>query len=81
MARRRKRHRGKKKPKVNKLKRLTERLADYTPIQPAERITLESGPKDITGRLIDLIAPIGKGQRVLVTSPPKAGKTTILQTI
>ncbi|TDP75435.1 transcription termination factor Rho [Bradymonas sediminis] len=81
MARRRKRRRGSKQPKVNKLKRLTERLADYTPIQPAERIKLETGPKDITGRLIDLIAPIGKGQRVLVTSPPKAGKTTILQTI
>jgi len=81
MARRKKRRRGPKQPQVNKLKLLTERLADYTPIQPAERIKLETDAKEMTGRLIDLIAPIGRGQRVLVTSPPKAGKTTVLQTI
>lgn len=81
MARRGKRRRGKRQSNEDKLKRLTERLADYTPIQPVDRIKLETGAEDITGRLIDLIAPIGKGQRVLVTSPPKAGKTTILQTI
>jgi transcription termination factor Rho len=80
MGRRGKRRRGKRRNQDN-LKRLTERLADYTPIQPVDRIRLETGPDDITGRLIDLIAPLGKGQRVLVTSPPKAGKTTVLQTI
>ncbi|MFW5967626.1 MAG: transcription termination factor Rho [Persicimonas sp.] len=65
----------------DKLQKLADRLSDYTPIQPEERIKLETGPDEITGRLIDLIAPIGRGQRVLVTSPPKAGKTTILQRI
>lgn len=64
-----------------KLQQLTERLADYTPIQPDERIRLETASNEITGRVIDLIAPIGRGQRVLVTSPPKAGKTLMLQTI
>ncbi len=63
------------------MKRLTDRLADYTPIQPNERIKLETTGDEITGRLIDVIAPLGRGQRVLVTSPPKAGKTTVLQTI
>ncbi|MFP4598073.1 MAG: transcription termination factor Rho [Persicimonas sp.] len=63
------------------MKRLTDRLSDYTPIQPDERIKLETTGDEITGRLIDVIAPLGRGQRVLVTSPPKAGKTTVLQTI
>ena len=64
-----------------KLQQLTERLADYTPVQPDQRIRLETTPTDLTGRVIDLIAPIGRGQRVLVTSPPKAGKTLMLQAI
>lgn len=52
-----------------------------TPIYPNERITLESDPKELSTRLIDLIAPIGKGQRALIVSPPKAGKTTMLKKI
>ncbi len=82
MGRRGKRRRGRSRGRGrDKLQQLTDRLSDYTPIQPDERIKLETGPDEITGRLIDLIAPLGKGQRVLVTSPPKAGKTTILQKI
>ncbi len=52
-----------------------------TPIYPEERITLESDPKELSTRLIDLIAPIGKGQRGLIVSPPKAGKTILLKKI
>ena len=52
-----------------------------TPTFPEERIRMESGQDDLTGRIIDLIAPIGKGQRGLIVSPPKAGKTTILRHI
>ncbi|MEA4883548.1 MAG: transcription termination factor Rho [Clostridia bacterium] len=52
---------------------------DLVPVYPDERLKLESDPKDITTRLIDLIAPIGKGQRGLIVSAPKAGKTTILK--
>src|SRR5215471_7571412 len=52
-----------------------------TPIHPNRRITLETGPLPVAPRLIDLFAPIGFGQRGLVVSPPKAGKTTILRQI
>lgn len=52
-----------------------------TPIFPNERITLENSPQDLSTRLIDLIAPIGKGQRGLIVAPPKAGKTTLLKNI
>jgi len=52
-----------------------------TPIYPNERITLETEPKELSTRLIDLIAPIGKGQRGLIVSPPKAGKTVLLKKI
>ncbi|MCX7772631.1 MAG: transcription termination factor Rho [Clostridia bacterium] len=52
-----------------------------TPIYPDERITLELEPKELSTRLIDLIAPIGKGQRGLIVSPPKAGKTILLKKI
>lgn len=52
---------------------------DLTPIFPQERLTLEEGPRDLSMRLIDLIAPIGKGQRGLIVAPPKAGKTTLLK--
>lgn len=52
-----------------------------TPIYPNERITLETEPKELSTRLIDLIAPIGKGQRGLIVSPPKAGKTILLKKI
>ena len=54
---------------------------DLTPIFPTERLTLEDNPKDLSMRLIDLIAPIGKGQRGLIVAPPKAGKTTLLKNI
>ncbi len=52
-----------------------------TPLFPEERFRLETGPSDTTGRIIDMIAPIGKGQRGMVVSPPKAGKTTVLKNI
>lgn len=56
-------------------------IEDLTPIFPTERLTLETGTKDLSMRLIDLIAPIGKGQRGLIVAPPKAGKTTLLKRI
>ncbi|MDD3708647.1 MAG: Rho termination factor N-terminal domain-containing protein, partial [Aminobacterium sp.] len=52
-----------------------------TPIFPDSRLTLETDPKEISTRLIDLFAPVGKGQRALLVSPPKAGKTTVLKKI
>ncbi len=52
-----------------------------TPIYPNERFKLETQPQDTTTRIIDITAPIGKGQRGLIVSPPKAGKTTILKQI
>ncbi|HOL91016.1 MAG TPA: transcription termination factor Rho [Clostridiales bacterium] len=52
-----------------------------TPIFPNQRITLETDPKELSTRLIDLIAPIGKGQRGMIVSPPKAGKTILLKKI
>ncbi|MCX6816571.1 MAG: transcription termination factor Rho [Candidatus Beckwithbacteria bacterium] len=52
-----------------------------TPIFPDERLNLEYDKKKITARVIDLVAPIGKGQRGLIVSPPKAGKTTVLKDI
>jgi transcription termination factor Rho len=52
-----------------------------TPIYPSDRLRLETTSHNLTARIIDLIAPIGKGQRGLIVSPPKAGKTTILKDI
>jgi transcription termination factor Rho len=52
-----------------------------TPIFPNERINLEDGPKNLATRIINLVAPIGKGQRGLIVSPPKAGKTVLLKNI
>ena len=52
-----------------------------TPIFPNQRITLETDPRELSTRLIDLIAPIGKGQRGMIVSPPKAGKTILLKKI
>ena len=59
------------------------RFADLTPLYPEQRLTLEQheDPKHITARIIDLVAPIGKGQRGMIVSPPKAGKTTVLKEI
>ncbi|MFV1365236.1 transcription termination factor Rho [Mycolicibacterium elephantis] len=62
---------AKKRPEFNKL----------TPLYPNERLRLETTSDRLTTRVIDLIMPIGKGQRALIVSPPKAGKTTILQDI
>ena len=52
-----------------------------TPIFPTERFPLETEPGNITARIIDLISPIGKGQRGLIVAPPKAGKTTLIKNI
>lgn len=52
-----------------------------TAVSPEVRLRLESGPGDLTGRAIDLVAPLGRGQRGLIVAPPKAGKTRILQQI
>ncbi|MBX5448386.1 MAG: transcription termination factor Rho [Acidothermus cellulolyticus] len=56
-------------------------FSKLTPLYPQERLRLETEPQQITTRIIDLIAPIGKGQRGLIVSPPKAGKTMVLQAI
>ncbi|NLT30468.1 MAG: transcription termination factor Rho, partial [Propionibacterium sp.] len=52
-----------------------------TPLYAQERLKLETTPQELTGRIIDLISPVGKGQRGLIVSPPKAGKTIVMQTI
>ena len=52
-----------------------------TPLYPQDRLRLEGEPNNLTTRIIDLVAPIGKGQRGLIVSPPKAGKTMVLQRI
>jgi len=56
-------------------------FAKLTPLYPQEQLRLETTPKAVTPRIIDLVSPIGKGQRGLIVSPPKAGKTIILQQI
>ena len=59
-------------------------FSNLTPLFPDERMVLERGngsTEDLTARIIDLVAPIGKGQRALIVSPPKAGKTLVLQNI
>lgn len=62
---------AKRRPEFNKL----------TPLYPNQRLRLETQPNKLTTRIIDLIMPIGKGQRALIVSPPKAGKTTVMQDI
>jgi transcription termination factor Rho len=57
------------------------RFDDLTPVYPHQRLRLEDGDPSPAARIIDLIAPIGKGQRGLIVAPPKAGKTTVLKTI
>lgn len=54
---------------------------ELTPLYPQERLTLETTPNRVAARIIDLISPLGKGQRGLVVAPPKAGKTTLLKEI
>lgn len=56
-------------------------FSKLTPLYPNERLRQETTPNRLTGRLIDIVAPIGKGQRGLIVSPPKAGKTITLQNI
>ncbi|MDU0349174.1 transcription termination factor Rho [Actinomyces sp. MRS3W] len=63
--------RAKRRPEFTKL----------TPLYPQEQLRLETTPKALTPRIIDLVSPIGKGQRGLIVSPPKAGKTIVLQQI
>lgn len=65
-------------PEAAKHKQLFDNL---TPLYPEEPFKLETSAEDVTTRIIDLMCPIGKGQRALITSPPKAGKTIILQKI
>ncbi len=62
---------AKDRPEFNKL----------TPLYPQERFRLETTPLNMTGRIIDLVSPVGKGQRGLIVSPPKAGKTLVMQAI
>ncbi len=56
-------------------------FGDLTPLYPQERLRLETESRNLTNRVIDLVAPIGKGQRGLIVSPPKAGKTLVMQSI
>src|SRR5207244_13298088 len=63
--------------------RTRPRFEDLTPLFPDEKLRLEmpGDPNNLTGRIVDLVSPIGKGQRGLIVSPPKAGKTTIMKQI
>ena len=54
-------------------------FADLTPLHPRERLRLETRPDRLTGRVVDLVAPVGKGQRGLIVAPPKTGKTVLLK--
>ncbi|MDZ7860408.1 MAG: transcription termination factor Rho [Candidatus Krumholzibacteriota bacterium] len=65
-------------PKQNKKKTLFDNL---TPLYPEEMINLEYDPKDLSARLMNLLTPIGKGQRALIVAPPRTGKTILLQKI
>ena len=56
-------------------------FAKLTPLYPQQRLRMETTQQNMTGRIIDLVSPIGKGQRGLIVSPPKAGKTMVLQAI
>ena len=58
-----------------------KKFADLTPVYPDERLRMEHGKEFMTARTIDMVAPIGKGQRGLIVSPPKAGKTTVLKDV
>ena len=60
---------------------LRPKFSELTPVFPDERLIMEHGKNTTTARVIDLTAPIGKGQRGLIVSPPKAGKTTVLKDI
>jgi transcription termination factor Rho len=68
---------GTESPEMHR--RLT--FEELTPLYPNERLCMETLPENVAQRIVDLIAPIGKGQRGLIVSPPKAGKTTMMKTI
>ena len=85
---------GERKEKFNPLVRLDSvnglepdkikgrvEFTKLTPLYPQERLRLETEPHILTTRVIDLVMPIGKGQRALIASPPKAGKTSVLQAL
>jgi transcription termination factor Rho len=87
-------HEGERREKFNALVRLDTvngmdpeqirgriEFGKLTPLYPQDRLRLENEPANLTTRVIDLVAPIGKGQRGLIVSPPKAGKTMVLQSI
>lgn len=57
------------------------KFAELTPLYPQDRIRLENGAASLTNRVIDLVSPVGKGQRGMIVAPPKTGKTMILQSI
>src|SRR4029450_9522836 len=59
----------------------TGNFEDLTPLHPAGRIVLEADPKDLNMRIVDLVTPVGKGQRMLIVAPPRTGKTVLLQKI
>ncbi|WP_083966948.1 transcription termination factor Rho [Demequina globuliformis] len=61
--------------------RQRKEFGDLTPLYPQERLHLETESRNLTNRVIDIVAPIGKGQRGLIVSPPKAGKTLVMQSI
>lgn len=68
-------------PEENYKQNRGNKFYNLTPVYPDKQIMLETGPEPLTTRIIDLIAPIGYGQRSLIVSPPKAGKTTLLKDI
>ena len=67
--------------KAPEIMALRPKFSELTPVFPDERLVMEHGRNTTTARVIDLTAPIGKGQRGLIVSPPKAGKTTVLKDI
>lgn len=68
-------------PEVVLVKRKNKRFEKLTPLYPDERIRLETDPKNVSGRVMDLLTPIGKGQRGLIVAAPRTGKTMILQSL
>jgi transcription termination factor Rho len=82
---------GNKKNSVNRILQINnlspaswkavKSIKDQTSINPEDQINLDIGGKNITGKILNLITPLGKGQRGLIVSPPKAGKTTVLKNI
>jgi transcription termination factor Rho len=68
-------------PEVVLVKRKNKRFEKLTPLYPDERIRLETEPRNVSGRVMDLLTPIGKGQRGLIVAAPRTGKTMILQSL